>query len=176
MVDNLPCATRYQHVDTHAVIYEHGYRLGLSTKDSGDLFLNNHIILKLHYHKETEYEHDDDQLVEKDMNLIVVISIESLVLKLNQRVLIPNVLKSKRMDPVRLKMGKIYRKLPLKVSERIVFIESPQSCHLGENKITMTYEVEWTPSETRWASRYVQIEETRCNRSFVFRCLVGTHI
>lgn len=54
LVDNLPCATRYQHVDTHAVIYEHGYRLGLSTKDSGDLYLNNHIILKLHYHKEAE--------------------------------------------------------------------------------------------------------------------------
>ena len=68
LVDNLPCATRYQHVDTHAVIYEHGYRLGLSSKDSGDLFLNNHIILKLHYHKETEYGHWGDELLEEDMN------------------------------------------------------------------------------------------------------------
>ncbi|CAF4354712.1 unnamed protein product, partial [Rotaria sordida] len=24
-----------------------------------------------------------------------------------------------------------------------------------ENKVTMTYEVEWASSETRWASRYV---------------------
>ena len=24
---------------------------------------------------------------------------------------------------------------------------------LGENTVTMTYEVEWVPSETRWASR-----------------------
>ena len=24
-----------------------------------------------------------------------------------------------------------------------------------ENQVTMTYEVEWTSSETRWASRYV---------------------
>jgi hypothetical protein len=34
------------------------------------------------------------------------------------------------------------------------FIEI-QYLFLGENKIIMSYEVEWTPSETRWASRYV---------------------
>ncbi len=33
------------------------------------------------------------------------------------------------------------------MKENFVFLE--------ENQITMTYEVEWTPSETRWASRYV---------------------
>jgi transmembrane 9 superfamily protein 2/4 len=57
-VDNLPCATKYQNVDTHEVLFEHGYRLGMYTKDSGVMFLNNHLIIKLHYHKESEYEYD----------------------------------------------------------------------------------------------------------------------
>jgi len=54
-VDNLPCATKYQHVDTHEVLYEHGYRLGMFMKDSGNVYLNNHLIIKLYYHKESEY-------------------------------------------------------------------------------------------------------------------------
>lgn len=57
-MDNLPCATKYQNVETHAVLYEHGYRLGLSAREPGDLYLNNHIIIKLHYHKEAEYDDD----------------------------------------------------------------------------------------------------------------------
>ena len=32
-------------------------------------------------------------------------------------------------------------------------IQLNRSIVLGENTITMTYEVEWIPSETRWASR-----------------------
>ncbi len=54
LVDNLPCATKFQNVDTHEVMYEHGYRLGLYTKQSEDIYLNNHLIIKLFYHKETE--------------------------------------------------------------------------------------------------------------------------
>jgi hypothetical protein len=30
------------------------------TKDSGDMFLNNHLIMKLHYHKEAEYKVEFD--------------------------------------------------------------------------------------------------------------------
>lgn len=30
----------------------------------------------------------------------------------------------------------------------------------------MTYEVEWTPSETRWASRYVSHHQQSLNQSF----------
>ena len=53
LVDNLPCATKFQHVDTNEVLYEHGYRLGLYSKVSNDVHLNNHLIMKLHYHTES---------------------------------------------------------------------------------------------------------------------------
>jgi transmembrane 9 superfamily protein 2/4 len=55
-VDNLPCATKYQNVNTREILYEHGYRLGMYTKGSQDIYLNNHLIIKLYYHKESEYE------------------------------------------------------------------------------------------------------------------------
>jgi transmembrane 9 superfamily protein 2/4 len=54
-VDNLPCATKFQNVDTREIFYEHGYRLGLFTKKTDEMYLNNHLIMKLHYHKESEY-------------------------------------------------------------------------------------------------------------------------
>ncbi len=57
-MDNLPCATKYQSVDTHEVLFEHGYRLGMHKKETGELYLNNHLIIKLYYHKESEYEDD----------------------------------------------------------------------------------------------------------------------
>ena len=60
LVDNLPCATKYQNVETQETLYEHGYRLGLSTKDAGEIFLNNHLIMKLYYHKESEYDCDSE--------------------------------------------------------------------------------------------------------------------
>jgi len=60
LVDNLPCATKYQNVETHEILYEHGYRLGMFTKQTGDMYLNNHLIMKLHYHKEAEYKNEFD--------------------------------------------------------------------------------------------------------------------
>lgn len=54
LVDNLPCATKFQNVDTHEVLYEHGYRLGMYTKQTEEAFLNNHLVIKLFYHKESE--------------------------------------------------------------------------------------------------------------------------
>jgi hypothetical protein len=54
LVDNLPCATKFQNVDTHEVMYEHGYRLGMYTKQVDDIYINNHLIIKLFYHKESE--------------------------------------------------------------------------------------------------------------------------
>jgi transmembrane 9 superfamily protein 2/4 len=53
LVDNLPCATKFQNVDTHEVMYEHGYRLGMYTKQTDEIYLNNHLIMKLYYHKES---------------------------------------------------------------------------------------------------------------------------
>jgi transmembrane 9 superfamily protein 2/4 len=58
LVDNLPCATKYQNVDTREILYEHGYRLGMYKKETGDVYLNNHLIIKLHYHKESGYEYE----------------------------------------------------------------------------------------------------------------------
>jgi hypothetical protein len=35
-------------------MYEHGYRLGIYAKQTKENYLNNHLIMKLFYHKETE--------------------------------------------------------------------------------------------------------------------------
>jgi len=35
-------------------MYEHGYRLGMHTKQTEEMYLNNHLIMKLYYHKESE--------------------------------------------------------------------------------------------------------------------------
>ncbi len=54
-MDNLPCATKFQNVDTHEILYEHGYRLGMHTKQPEETHLiNNHLVMKLYYHKESE--------------------------------------------------------------------------------------------------------------------------
>ncbi|CAM2699090.1 unnamed protein product [Rotaria socialis] len=52
LIDNLPCATKFENVETHKVLYEHGYRLGLYTKKTEETYINNHLIMKLYYHKE----------------------------------------------------------------------------------------------------------------------------
>uniref|UniRef100_A0A183EIA7 Transmembrane 9 superfamily member n=1 Tax=Gongylonema pulchrum TaxID=637853 RepID=A0A183EIA7_9BILA len=49
LVDNLPCATRYEVSDTHEVIYENGYRLGW--EENGRYFVNNHLDIILRYHQ-----------------------------------------------------------------------------------------------------------------------------
>ena len=54
LVDNLPCATKFQNDETQEKIYEHGYRLGMYSKQSDETYLNNHLIIKLFYHKESE--------------------------------------------------------------------------------------------------------------------------
>jgi len=50
MMDNLPCATRFEMPDTREIQYEPGYRLGYS-KD-GKNFINNHLKLDLKYHRD----------------------------------------------------------------------------------------------------------------------------
>ncbi len=75
-------------------------------------------------------------------------------MKLNQKVLIQNVLKLKVMEHVQFKLVKRCKKLKQKV-RLVKFKEIKFRYFLEENQITMTYEVEWAPSETRWASRYV---------------------
>ncbi|XP_052776751.1 transmembrane 9 superfamily member 4-like [Mya arenaria] len=50
LVDNLPCATKFQMLDSKADQYEHGYRLGFE-KD-GKFYLNNHLSIDLMYHQD----------------------------------------------------------------------------------------------------------------------------
>lgn len=57
LIDNLPCATKFQNVETHETFYEHGYRLGIFTKEPESIYVNNHLIMRLYYHKESEYEY-----------------------------------------------------------------------------------------------------------------------
>ncbi|XP_013789889.2 transmembrane 9 superfamily member 4-like [Limulus polyphemus] len=50
IVDNLPCATRFEMLDTNQPQYEHGYRLGFI--EDGTPYINNHLKLILKYHTE----------------------------------------------------------------------------------------------------------------------------
>lgn len=50
IVDNLPCATKFEMLETGDVQYEHGYKLGF-VKDNV-AYLNNHLKLLLKYHEE----------------------------------------------------------------------------------------------------------------------------
>lgn len=52
IMDNLPCATRFEMPDSEEVQYEPGYRLGFS-KD-GKQYLNNHLKFTLRYHKDVD--------------------------------------------------------------------------------------------------------------------------
>ncbi|CAF0743885.1 unnamed protein product [Rotaria sordida] len=120
LIDNLPCATKFQNVDTREIFYEHGYRLGIYTKEPEAMYLNNHLIMRLHYHQESE-----------DLYRVVGFEVE------------PKSIDSARIkveddDTCIIQAGQEMQKFNLK----------------GENKVTMTYEVEWASSETRWASRW----------------------
>lgn len=48
--------------------------------------------------------------------------------------------------------------------------------YVEENKVTMTYKIEWTPSDTRWASRYVAFKDMRLILRFVASLVDGTPI
>ncbi|XP_022254354.1 transmembrane 9 superfamily member 4-like isoform X3 [Limulus polyphemus] len=50
IVDNLPCATRFELLDTNQPQYEHGYQLGFM--ENGIPYINNHLKLVLKYHTE----------------------------------------------------------------------------------------------------------------------------
>ncbi|XP_049963026.1 transmembrane 9 superfamily member 4 [Schistocerca serialis cubense] len=52
LVDNLPCATKKRNPETGEVQYEHGYRLGGSTREG--VYINNHLKLILLYHTENK--------------------------------------------------------------------------------------------------------------------------
>lgn len=50
IVDNLPIATKYDHVETRDPVYERGYKLG-RVQDDG-VYINNHLNFILSYHTE----------------------------------------------------------------------------------------------------------------------------
>lgn len=120
LVDNLPCATKFENEQTHEKMYEHGYRFGMYAKQSDEVYLNNHIALRLYYHKESE-----------EFYRVVGFEVE------------PRSIDSKRITTnndgtCTIEAGKEMQKINEK----------------EENQVTMTYEVEWRPSDTRWASRW----------------------
>lgn len=55
IVDNLPCATEFQMMDSDQVQYEHGYKLGF-VKD-GKVYLNNHLKMYLKYHTDDDIDY-----------------------------------------------------------------------------------------------------------------------
>ena len=88
----------------------------------------------------------------------------------NRKVLIRSVLSRLRTEHVPSRVAKTCRK-----SIRKVKFHPLTQCELkrerrlfysDENKVTMTYEVEWTSSETRWASRYVRRLSCHPSNSF----------
>ncbi|XP_066955756.1 transmembrane 9 superfamily member 4 [Macrobrachium rosenbergii] len=48
LVDNLPCATKFEMMDTHEQVYERGYKLGYVHDNRA--FIHNHLRLILSYH------------------------------------------------------------------------------------------------------------------------------
>lgn len=53
LIDNLPAATKKFHKGTNSEVVYHGYRLGGVIGDQ--VYINNHLILKLGYHEHGEY-------------------------------------------------------------------------------------------------------------------------
>lgn len=51
LVDNLPCATKFEMLETGQPQYEHGYKLGFV--EDGVSYINNHLKLILKYHVQT---------------------------------------------------------------------------------------------------------------------------
>ena len=49
-VDNLPCATTFDHLETGEPVYERGYRLGYVLEEN--VFIHNHLNFILSYHTE----------------------------------------------------------------------------------------------------------------------------
>lgn len=49
LVDNLPCATKFEVDETGEVLHEHGYRLGW--EENGRFYVNNHLDIVLSYHQ-----------------------------------------------------------------------------------------------------------------------------
>ncbi|XP_067141466.1 transmembrane 9 superfamily member 4 [Centruroides vittatus] len=54
LVDNLPCATKFEMLETGQPQYEHGYKLGFV--EDGVSYINNHLKLILKYHVQTPGE------------------------------------------------------------------------------------------------------------------------
>lgn len=50
LIDNLPCATKFEMLESGQPEYEHGYKLGFM--DHGKPYINNHLKLLLKYHTE----------------------------------------------------------------------------------------------------------------------------
>lgn len=54
LVDNLPCATKFEMLDTRDEVYERGFKLGF--EQDGKVYVNNHLKLILSYHTDDDKE------------------------------------------------------------------------------------------------------------------------
>lgn len=167
LVDNLPAATRVQgiHDDNDmpddSYSYERGFEIGTTEKPDGKgaAYLNNHVRLTIKYHK-----HPD-----KPGARIVAFEVEPFSVKHTYKrwpggdvqVAVDN---GHLLDTCK----------PLKpVSHRMV----PMQVDGGQNQleIVFTYDVVWSESDTRWASRwdmYLLVSDDQVHWFSVFNSLV----
>ena len=109
LVDNLPCATKFQNPKTLETFYEHGYRLGIYSKGRKETYLNNHLILRLFYHKESRYDDRVDPSSAMDEICLcwyIAICIELSASKLKRRVSIRSVSKLRATERAALREAK----------------------------------------------------------------------
>ncbi|XP_013404987.1 transmembrane 9 superfamily member 4 isoform X2 [Lingula anatina] len=125
IVDNLPCATKFETLDTKEVQYEHGYKLGFQVDKK--TYINNHLKLILSYHLDTT-------IPEQPTYRVVGFEVET---------------RSIGAGEVAISDGKCTDFDPVK--KQYKFQEIPPS---GKVKVQFTYEVVWKPSEVKWASRW----------------------
>ncbi|XP_014677964.1 PREDICTED: transmembrane 9 superfamily member 4-like [Priapulus caudatus] len=122
LIDNLPCATRFEMRDTGETQYEVGYRLGFF--ENGKAYLNNHLSFQLKYHT------DDESTYRVVGFEVIPKSIAFGELKVDRAT------SQCQLDPANRK----YR---------------PQEVNAaGETHVLFTYDVKWSSSQLRWASRW----------------------
>ena len=155
----MPCATKFNLLNTKDEQYENGYPLGY-TKDS-QYFLNNHLKFILKYHEE------------KNTNLLRVVGFEIETYSIHSSQLKVNADDTCEFTSIDDDMPKKGQKEADVVS--FVSIKSPQKMLTGGNKFHMTYEVVWQPSDIPWASRwdsYLKMNDVKIHWFSIINSLV----
>ncbi|RNA20881.1 Transmembrane 9 superfamily member 4 [Brachionus plicatilis] len=145
LVDNLPCATKFQLLESKEEQYEHGYQIGFFS--NGEYFLNNHIRFNLKYHNE------------KSSDLYRVVGFEIETHSINYSMIKPQEDKTCSIESDASDSSVRPQKLVLG----------------QKNKIHMTYEISWIASEIAWASRwdsYLKMSDVKIHWFSIINSLV----